>query len=228
MKADELLYQLLGVEAPWQIVQIRGDLGKDQIDVWIAQQTGRSGWFFGSKPNIPPGQEQVWRHINLGNSRCVIHSVVSTSAPPWNGQAGQPFTHAMAQLVGAMMRDGIKLQSICAILDITVADLWKFKHSLDSGKAGLADHAPAAATESEERKSRVADQDDPIWLKLLDGAVNIDIRLLSLKFLMTKLREQIRHITDDEVRTLKAYELHRFVVRHEQMLDHELSQLAKL
>ncbi len=62
---------------------------------------------------------------------------------------------------------------------------------------------------------------------LLDGSTNIDIRVLSLKLLLTKLREQMRVITDAEVRVLKAYELQRYFLRYEQMLGHELGQLGR-
>ena len=142
-------------------------------------------------------------------------------AEPPNADAGE--------IIAAMMRDGIKLQSICAILDITVADLWKFKHTLDSGKAGLSGgNATTAGIPEASSSSSVPDPDSPIWEKLLDGSVNIDIRLLGLKFLLTKLREQMRVITDPEVRVLKAYELQRYFARYEQTLGHELAQLSKL
>ncbi len=230
MKSEDLLRSVLEVEAPWQVVKVRDDLGKRQIDVWIAQQTGRSGWFFGSKATVPQDREQVWRHTNVGNSRCLIHAVppqiASGSAPLWCGDGDLPFTRAMSRQIASMLLEGIKFQSICSLLDVTVADLWKFKHSLDSGKAGLSSAPPpppTAATPS----TRVPEADDPVWEKLLDGSTNIDIRVLSLKLLLTKLREQMRVITDAEVRVLKAYELQRYFVRYEQMLGHELGQLGR-
>ncbi|HMV20998.1 MAG TPA: hypothetical protein PKL28_09505 [Rhodocyclaceae bacterium] len=230
MKSEDLLRSVIEVEAPWQVVKVRDDLGKRQVDVWIAQQTGRSGWFFGSKATVPQDREQVWRHINLGNSRCLIHAVpppkAAGEAPLWCGDGDLPFTRAMSRQIASMLLEGIKFQSICSILDVTVADLWKFKHSLDSGKAGLSSAPPpppAAAAPS----TRVPEADDPVWEKLLDGSTNIDIRVLSLKLLLTKLREQMRVITDAEVRVLKAYELQRYFVRYEQMLNHELGQLGR-
>ncbi|MBK7900993.1 MAG: hypothetical protein KA603_05110 [Azonexus sp.] len=230
MKSEDLLRSVLEVEAPWQIVKVRDDLGKRQVDVWVAQQTGRSGWFFGSKATVPQDREQVWRHINLGGSRCLIHAVPAVmpggQAPLWCGDGDLPFTRAMSRQIASMLLEGVKFQSICSILDVTVADLWKFKHSLDSGKAGLSSAPPpppAAAAPS----TRVPEADDPVWEKLLDGSTNIDIRVLSLKLLLTKLREQMRVITDAEVRVLKAYELQRYFLRYEQMLGHELGQLGR-
>ena len=231
MKAEDLLHKLLEIESPWQVIRLREDVGKHQIDVWVAQQTGKSNWLFGAKTAaVPEDREHTWRHINLGNVRCVIHAEanVETSHSPWRGEQGQPFTNAMSKLIVGMMRDGIKLQSICAILDITVGDLWKFKHGLDSGKTGLMTtlaETPASGTTT---GSRVPEPDASIWPGLLDGSINLDIRLLSLKLLLTRMRDQMRVITDPEVRALKCYELQRFFVRYEKTLGHELSQIEKL
>ena len=230
MKAEDLLQDLLEISPPWQIARIREDLGKRQLDVWVAQQTGKSNWLFGAKTaSVPEDREHAWRHINLGDTRCVVHAEFSSeiSPQPWRGEKGQTFTHAMSRLIVAMMRDGIRLQSICAILDITVGDLWKFKHGLDSGKTGLsAEFAPVSA-EDTATDSKIPESDAPVWLGLLDGSIDIDIRLLSLKFLLTKMREQMRVITDPEVWVLKCYELQRFFVRHEKTLGHELAQFDK-
>lgn len=230
MKAEDVLHKLLDIEPPWQIVRIREDLGKRQIDLWIAPQTGKSSWLFGTKAAVVrEEQEQAWRHINLGDTRCVVHAEASTeiSSLSWRGEKGQPFTHAMSRLIVAMMRDGIRLQSICAILDITVGDLWKFKHGLDSGKTGLSAELAPVPADSAAAGSTIPDPDAAVWPGLLDGSISIDIRLLSLKFLLTKMREQMRVITDPEVRVLKSYELQRFFVRHERTLGHELSQMDK-
>ena len=183
MKSEDLLRSVLEVEAPWQIVKVRDDLGKRQVDVWIAQQTGRSGWFFGSKATVPQDREQVWRHINLGGSRCLIHALPAVlpggQAPLWCGDGDLPFTRAMSRQIASMLLEGVKFQSICSILDVTVADLWKFKHSLDSGKAGLSS-APPPPPVAAAPSTRVPEADDPVWEKLLDGSTNIDIRSFEL------------------------------------------------
>jgi hypothetical protein len=71
----------------------------------------------------------------------------------------------------------------------------------------------------------IPDVSDPVWLKLIEGQVDLDIRALSLKLLMTRLRSQLEVITDEEVRMLKLRELHRYFVKNARMLGHELSQL---
>lgn len=227
MKLEDVLHQVLGVEAPWQVVNVRTDLGRRQIDVWLGKTAARSGWFFGGRTAAPSGNEHVWRHVNIGECRCLIHAPLPEGAAPpsWSGEPSLPFTYAMARLVASMMRDGIRLQSICDLLDVTVADIWKFKHTLDSGKAGL---SGSVAVEEVASVSRVPEADHPVWSGLLEGAVHLDIKLLSLKLLLAKLREQMRVINDPEVRVLKAYELQRYFLRYESALNHELLQLENL
>lgn len=227
MKLEEVLHQVLGVEAPWQIVNVRNDLGRRQIDVWLGKAAVRGGWFFGGRTAAPSGNEQVWRHVNIGDCRCVVHAPLPEEAnpPAWSGQPGMPFTYGMSRLIAAMMRDGIRLQGVCDLLDVTVGDIWKFKHTLDSGKAGL---SGAVAASEAAPASRVPEPDHPVWGGLLEGSLQLDIKLLSLKLLLAKLREQMRVISDPEVRILKTYELQRYFLRYEAALEHELLQLENL
>lgn len=223
MKSEDLLRQALAIEAPWQIVRVRDDLARRQVDVWVAPAAARGGWFFNARPQVDGRREQVWRHINLGHSRCLVHAeppADSGELPAWCGDDELPFSRAMTRQIADMLREGVKLQSVCALLDIAIGDLWKFKHSLDNGRIGLSAGEAAA--------SRVPDAEDAVWQRLLDGSAQLDIRVLSLKLLLAKLREQMRVISDPEVRQLKAYELQRYFVRYEATLGHELAQLADL
>lgn len=229
----DLLYYVLELELPWQILQIRDDLRSRQIDVWVGTEPPKRSWIFGRKPPAKEASEYVWRHANLGTMRCVVHASLpihaNTANQPWCGKADMPFTRAMALQVATMISQGMSLQRVCALLDIPVEDLWKFRHRLDSGQVGLATDASAAAMQAKQpgSQSLVADPDDPVWEKLLDGSADIDIRILSLKLLLTKMREQMLAITDKEVRLLKRYELQRYFARNEKLLGHELAQLRR-
>lgn len=227
MKLEELLHHTLDIHAPWHIARVRNDLGKNQIDIWVSRETLRSGWFFGTRTSTQQGTEHVWRHINIGNSRCIVHAVSPGTAEgaelQWMGEIDQPFTRSFARQIASMFMQGVNFASVCALLDIPVADLWKFKHRLDSGKSGLSSNTAAQSPMS----AAVPAASDQVWEQLLDGTIQLDIRVLSLKLLMTKLREQFSIITDGEVRILKAHELQRYFTRHEKLLGHELAQLAR-
>lgn len=227
MKLEELLHHTLAIHAPWRIVRVRNDLGKNQIDIWVSREAQRSGWFFAARSAVDQGRESVWRHINIGNARCLVHAVIPSAAESadlqWLGEDDQPFTRAFARQIASMFMQGVSFASVCALLDLPVADLWKFKHRLDSGKSGLS----GSGSTPDANSAQVPAAGDPIWEDLLSGSLQLDIRILSLKLLLTKLREQFAMISDGEVRTLKAHELQRYFTRHEKMLGHELAQLVR-
>ncbi len=226
MKYEDLLCQALEIDPPWQIVRMRNDLGRRQLDIWVAREAPRRGWIFGARYELRDGPESVWRHINVGQSRCVVHAAADMAhlGLPWIGADDQVFTHALSRQIATHFMEGISFQAICKLLDIPVGDLWKFKHSLDNGKISLSGKDTLVA-DSKQASLGIPDADHPVWNALLTGALDLDIRLLSLKLLLTKLRGQMPLISDPEVRLMKAHELHHYFLRHAAQLSHELTQL---
>ncbi len=126
-----------------------------------------------------------------------------------------PFSRALAARVFAHFNKGRPVQSVCALLELRLQDIWRCRCAL----------APAVATApAVTDDSAVPDVTDPIWLRLFDGDVSLDIKVLSFKLMLTRLRSKLNLIHDDEVRLLK--ELHRCFVQNERVLTHELAQLV--
>jgi hypothetical protein len=69
------------------------------------------------------------------------------------------------------------------------------------------------------------DVTEPLWLDLLTGQRDLDVRTLSLRLLLSKLRGQARGLQDDELRMLKLVELHRYFEKNQAALRHEIAQL---
>lgn len=233
-----LLRQLLLIERPWEVRDYRLDVRKRRCDVWIGLEPER-GWFGRSKAP-PPGEVAVWQHLAIGPIRFHLHVTVppgfeSSKGIGWMGDAGMPFTRALAARVFALFGEGVQLQSVCSLLDLSLQDVWRYRYALDTGRAGGAEPvaramepAPASAAALAEPAAdgtAVPDVTDPVWLRLLDGDLSLDIKVLSLKLMLTKLRSQLDLIHDEEVRLLKLKELHRYFVKNERVLTHELDQL---
>lgn len=235
MKSSELLQQVLEIEKPWQVVDVSYNTQARQVDIHVAEALERSSWFARPRPTAGETTRQVWRHVNLGQRRCYIH-LLSTEQPPptaalWSGGKAMPFTHALARQVIQLLAQGLKMQAICELLDLQLAELWKFKYALDSGQTGLAPSTPApppSAAPARPADSAVPEVGDPIWEKLLGGSIHIDIRFLSLKLLLTKLRKHVTATEDSDVRRLRVVEIHRYLSRYEHMLEYELKQLQVL
>lgn len=170
----------------------------------------------------------------------------------WAGEPGMPFTRALARKVFSLFNEGASLRGICSLLNLPLSDLWRYRFALDNGKLAASPAAPGEAAApsalprtsdepaaiapvgapdlsallaEEARSNGVPDVSDPIWLQLIEGRVDLDIRVLSLKLLLTRARSQFDVIADDEVRMLKLRELHRYFEKNERMLAYELDQL---
>lgn len=260
-----LWHKLLRIEAPWTVLECRADDLRRRYDVSIAVDTPR-GWF-----GLPRGKQQAaarqvsWRHVNFGEWEIHVHVAVPAnadlSALSWVGEGDLPFTRALSQQVFAFLREGSSLQSICILLNLPIAELWRFRYAIDSGRwaAGegtvpgrepqdepaplgdgpaipavpvsngtVAPLAAAPAARDDAHDSGIPDLTDPVWSALLQGSHQIDIRVLGLKLMLSRLRAQFELISDDEVRLLKLHELHRYFVKNRRLLAHELAQLGEI
>lgn len=173
----------------------------------------------------------------------------------WAGDDKLGFTRAMAKQVFALLSEGVSYDGICSFLEIQFEDLWKFKFALDSGSAtpelkgrvktrahmqsapaatatisgsiaaAPSVAAPASMATATDGTSGVPDVTDPVWQELAEGRFNMDIRVLSLQLMLTRLRSQFAAIQDNDVRLLKLRDLHRYITKNERVLGHELAQL---
>ena len=234
-----LLRQLLLIERPWEVREYRFDPRKRRCDVWVAPEVER-GWFGRERKPAVPTQTCSWRHLSIGPIQCHLHVALPLGQDQpgldWTGEPGMPFTRGLSQRVFAMFNQGVSLQSVCTLMDLNLQDVWRYRYALDSGKpsgaAPAAVAAPAAAVPrapwvDEPGHPNVPDLTDPVWLRLLNADLGLDIRVLSLKLMLTRVRSQLELINDDEVRLLKLRELHRYFVKNERVLTHELAQLRQ-
>lgn len=235
-----LLRLLLWIEGPWEITDYQIELRRRRCDVWIGPQVER-GWFGRPRGKSPaPTTSHVWQHLALGEIRFHLHVALpegqSTQGVDWMGTPGQPFTAALAQQVFTLFNEGLSLQSICSTLKLSLNDVWRYRFALDHGKAQVQGGGarPGARARSvpppvvltpSERSDTIPDVADPVWLRLASGELQLDIRVLSLKLMLTRVRSQLDLISDDEVKLLKLRDLHRYFVKNERVLTHELAQL---
>ncbi len=233
--------QLLQVQEPWAVRECRADEYNRCMNVWIGVDAPR-GWFRLSRPKpVDSGPEVVWRHSGFGGWKVQIHvrPPVGSELPrqQWAGEAGMPFTRALDKQILALLNEGVNMAGVCAILDVPMAELWRYRHAIDNGRHGVAEGAgkaspnPVVAFPTEVGKpaadSRVPELSDPVWARLVDGSLNIDVRVLSLQLLLSRTRSQVAVIADEEVRMMKLRDMHRYFLKNERMLSHELQQLVR-
>ena len=231
---------LLQVEPPWSVLDSQLDQNRKRYDVWIGLEEPR-GWFGLGRARQVQAATASWRHVGLGDWEIHVHvatpSTTDLSRAPWAGDDSLPFTHALNRQIFRLLREGCSLQSVCTLLDLPIADLWRFQHAMDSGRWGATEFDTAVDvgnTSSPTAYARppsdpeIPDPTDPVWLTLVEECNPIDVRVLGLKMLLARTRTQFERISDDEVRQMKLNELHRYFIRNKRLLTHELAQIRKL
>ena len=210
--------------------------GLDCVDISIGLEIPRSWLGLGRRPPAEE-TERVWRHVNFDGWQCHLHVFQPNGTPslrhPWAGEEDSVFTRTMARQIFNLLKEGLTFESICKLLAVRFNDLWKFKFALDNGQTSPlpASAPPDAAPRTEQaggENGDVPDAADPVWMALVNGDFDADIRVLSLKLLLSRTRSQLGAIQDSEVKALKLGELQRYFVKNHRMLGHELMQMRSL
>lgn len=229
MKTDiRLLAQLLDLDPPWEITRHSLDRSRRRLDLWIGLEPPR-GWLGLVRRGPREADEHLWRHSNICGYACYLHVLIPRGSQPadlpWQGEPDMPFTRIMAKRIFDLLDEGVQPGPICKLWNLDLSDLWRYKYALEQGRFQA---APAPSTlPPAPADGGVPAPDNPIWGQLLQGALDIDLRALNLKLLLTRLRNQVRAVEDQHLLVMKQHELQRFFVRNQRSLDHELAQLKK-
>lgn len=210
--------------------------------------TTKSSWF-GFKKAVPKVSQALeitdftafnaWRHLDLADWQIVVHTPSPTPPAmlnqPWTGVVGQHFSHSLSRVIVSMLAEGASLAVICTTLKVNLTDLFKYKFALDKGQVGILSQGTAVpqttALLGETRLgagtivSVVPSLDNAVWTAIASGKLDIEIKTLSLRLLLTKVKSHFRLAVDDEVRILHVRELHRYFEKNQRSLTHELAQI---
>lgn len=176
-------------------------------------------------PQLPPQDAPVWTALLLGRATLDVRTLglrlLLTKLQRDASRHGDADLHRQA--ARELHRYFDRSQ---AVLRHEIAQL-----------AGLSAEHPVAPAPASHSPSAVAvdgtpapafelpEPSDPLWMAVLEGRCELNVRALGLRLLLAKLRTQINVISDDDVRMLKLVELHRYFTRHQAALDHEIAQL---
>lgn len=239
-----VLKSLLQIDQPWAVQDYTFDPRRRTLEVTVGRDAGRN-WFSFGRAHDDDIEEYSWRHVNLAgwHTSVRLRLPVGSELPakPWCGDREHPFTRGLATRVFVLFNEGLTLRSICSVLELPLDAVWKYRCALDSGRSGgtaeaassapvNTKSAPAAAHHAlheDSHRDSIPDPSEPVWLALIEGGIELDIRMLSLKLLLTKIRTQLEVIRDDEVRMMKLREVHRYFVKNERTLAYELDQIRK-
>jgi hypothetical protein len=222
-----ILDLLLGVKSPCEIVKRTVNHNQKRIDVWVAMQASlasqdaptKTSWF-GFKKAVPKTAQELdapdltefnaWRHLDLAEWQIVVHTPSPTPPAmlnqPWTGVVGQHFSHSLSRVIFSMLAEGASLAVICTTLKVNLTDLLKYKFAIDRGQVGVLPQGAGAAQtialpseRSGSGASVVPSLDNAVWTAMAAGKLDIEIKTLSLRLLLTKVKSHFRLAVDDEI-----------------------------
>ncbi|MDA7086841.1 hypothetical protein PH586_10650 [Pseudomonas sp. SA3-5] len=227
MKDAELCRWLLEVNEPWEVSRVRVDTHSREVHAYLSTGKTWFGRYLGEQPR------SRWRHVNIGAYKTYIHASLpeqDEQAPQaFLGRSASDFTHGLARRVIQCLQDGLRYRQVCALLDIDIHLAWQIKHAIESGQLATADTDLRARLQLDDSAgqtgSSIPASDDRIWLRLLAMDCPFEIRLLSLKLLLARARQDFARAHDPDMQILRINELRRFFIKHEKHLQHEIAQL---
>ncbi len=229
--ARQLWTDLLRLESPWVVSRYETSAALKRHDVWVEFE-GRRGWFGLMRKSNSPVEQASWRHVNFGEWQTHVHVTLPRGADlsrhGWAGDRDLPLSKALSGQIFSLLRAGCSLQTVCDALHVPMSEVWRFRFFIDSGRWASEDQAIDATSPQAGRAASgdaMPGADDPVWLSILEGRLQLEIRALGLKLLTTRLRSQLDVIVDPEVRQLKAGEFYRYFVKNRHLLAHELEQI---
>lgn len=231
-----VLNDILGIQAPWQVTGTLVSPESRHLVVQVEHEPSRSG-FFGRRAATPVKRHLRWEHLALAGWRCVIQlGLREGEAPPqaaWTGEDPEGFSRGLSRQILDLLLAGATLDQLCVLLRLPIGALWKFKYRMDQGLARPGGPAPAPVQASRPAASAApaaaaADplgEASPVWMDLLAGRLALDVRMLGLKLLLSKLQREARLHTDADLHRQAAQEIHRYFVRSRPALAHEWRQI---
>lgn len=222
---------LLGVKAPWDVSQVRMDVHSRQIHVYLT--AGRS-WF---GRYLPDQTRSRWRHTNLGSCQTFIHASLPDSldeqerGAAFLGEPGNEFSHGLARRVVGCLQAGMSYRQVCDLMGIDVHLAWQIRLAISEGTLPGVARNVSQRLKTEEQGSAQATliptSGDPVWYHVLSSERPLEVRMLSLRLLLTRCRQEFGQLRGDDARQLKINEIRRFFIKHEKQLTTEIEQLSR-
>lgn len=230
MRDVEMCRHLLGVKAPWDISQVRMDVPSRQIHVYLTM--GRS-WF---GRYLPDQTRSRWRHTNLGACQTFIHATLPDGIDSrereagFLGEPGNEFSHGLASRVVDCLQAGMSYRQVCELMGIDVHLAWQIRLAISEGTLpGVAAEVSKrlkAEVPGTVRSTSIPPGTDPVWEYMLSVECPMEVRMLSLRLLLTRCRQEFGQLQGEDARRLKINEIRRFFIKHEKQLSSEIDQLA--
>lgn len=226
MRDTEVFRRLLQVDEPWNVDRVKIDAETRELHAYLV--VGKS-WF--GKPAFTRPKMR-WRHINVGAFTTYIHATFPDGGSDLQrrsflGDIDSDFTHGLAQRVTDCLRAGLGYRQVCNFLEIDVYLAWQIRHAIGNGPLGDAEALSDKPSQTSQQR-QIPPTGDPVWFRLLESEESINIRLLGLRLLLARCRQEFPELENHDAKIMRVNTVRRFFIKHEKQLSHEIAQLHGL
>lgn len=231
MRDTEVCRRLLGIEEPWTVNRLRIDTQTRELHAFVGRG---QGWLARVVPDQPKSR---WRHCNVGAYKAFIHATVTDGFSDEDkrvafiGRPDTEFTTGLARKVTDCLKAGLRYREVCQLLDIDVHLAWQIRHAIQEGLLGkdMSTLADSMVTDLEQDVlPDIPPVSDVAWRRLLSSEGSLNPRLLSLRLLLTRARQEFGRLEDESARMIRINEIRRFFIKHRKQLGYEIEQLQSL
>ncbi len=190
-------------------------------------------------------QDVSWFHLGLGDYGTKVHTTIRIYAKPCNeencvvkilylGKTDLEVTDMLAFQVVELLSKGAAYSSVCNLFNIPLQTVWAIRQQFDSGNLNIDVQnqteimgaiGGVTQAKTDDLRPLLPGVNHDAWLKLLAKDNGFKTRSLSLKFLLTKIRNQINNVQDEGSRKIKIGELRHYFDKHQRALSKEIAQL---
>ncbi len=225
MQGNEVFRWLLELESPWLVREVRISPAKSRIEIWIDIEHPKRHWWFGRQKQRE-AHERVWRHVNFGDYRTVIHvrhQALSEAPPPvqhrtFPEREGALVSAGLEQQIRQALLLGNDEAAVTKLFDVSPNELGQVRRAL--GQVTQVNKAPKS-----DPVSMLPGLGHPNWGRLLDNEIQLNIRNLGLQMLLHRLQMQLREQSDIGARLARIEELRSYFVKYHRLMKHEINQL---
>ena len=250
MQGTDAYLRLLEVSDPWEIKRVETQQDQHRLDIWLGIASPKRRFWFGSNQHSEcktcgrvlmidsNADYHTWRHLNMGSFQCYVHVQLPQGrecaqggctfrSKYWAHTLQSTFTVSMERLIRDALASCESAADACRLLQVPMTEIKGLSVPIKEAPAATA--APATPTRPATTSVAIAglpDGSEPIWSKMIDNEIKLDINNLGLQMLLHRLQMQTRRNPSDDFKVNKAYELHSYFVKYNKLLHHEIKQLS--
>jgi|GEM_PF-5180554 len=252
----EFCKQILGIQAPWQVLSVTIDQPAKRLDIHIGF-TGaikrsvfgftlkKGGLGLGGQPSCPYCHTIIpkngdyktvrVRHLPLAGFATYLHvpepgTVRSSKSDCVCMQSwvanGTSCTNAMHDYLVAMLRSVSNADTILQLTGITPDELREFNSIAKSKPTEVAGKEEVPSGPEHRGEPNVPDLEQPIWRSLIKGNRSLQSGNVALNMLLQRARMNYDKSPDVETVMAGATRLRQFFLRNQSLLKQEMDQLC--